>query len=81
MLIYSQSKITDFLMILAWASPFKLILLGALIAQMYTYMRDSIISGTSDDIFLEIWDYLNIVKNLNTCQFSFLYWHGVVSRA
>ena len=26
-------------MILAWASPFKLILLGALIAQMYTYIR------------------------------------------
>ena len=31
--------ITDFLMILAWASPFKLIMLGALIAQMYTYIR------------------------------------------
>ena len=25
---------------------------------------DSIILGTSDDIFLDIWDCLNIVKNL-----------------
>ena len=45
------------------------------------YKRDSIILGTSDDIFLEIWDCLNIVKNLNTCQLSCVYWHGVVSRA
>ena len=33
-----QTKSTDFLKILAWASHFKLILLGALIAQMYTYI-------------------------------------------
>ena len=36
-------------------------------------MRDSIILGTSDDIFLDIRDCLDIVKNLNTCQISFVY--------
>ena len=37
------------------------------------YMRDSIILGTSDDIFLDIRDCLDIVKNSNTCQISFVY--------
>ena len=46
-------------------------------AEHWSDKRDSIILGTSDDI----WHCLIIVKKLNTCQLSFVDWHGVVSRA